>query len=135
LEISLINTATSANNQPSVLIGSVAILLLLVGRLKVINDSPILVPYLVEVNGAALNSYSTQALTNTTINTIVQDYQQVFSGTVQNSNYALTFVYSWEVLSATCGSINLSSANTQNSTLLFLAISSSTIRLSLSLLC
>jgi hypothetical protein len=71
--------------------------------------------HLVEVNGAVHDSYSTQALTNATVNAVVRDYRQAFSGTAQNSDYDLTFVYSWDVLSATCCSINLSSANTQNS--------------------
>jgi hypothetical protein len=91
--------------------------------------------HLVEVNGAVHDSYSTQALTNATVNAVVQDYRQAFSGTAQSSDYALNFVYTWEVLSATCGSINLSSANTQNLTLSFLAVSSSTVHSSLSLLC
>jgi hypothetical protein len=81
------------------------------------------------VNGTAYTSYSTQALTNVTVFAAVQDSKQAFSGSAQGSGYASTFTYGWEVLSSTCGGIELGSSDTQSTSLDFLAVTSSTVGL------
>jgi hypothetical protein len=79
------------------------------------------------VNGTLYeSSFTTQAFKNVTMTAVVQDSRQPYSGAAQ-PNGSASITYKWEVLTTTCGGVEVASPTTPSALVSFLDVSSSTV--------